>query len=105
MSIKKHLTTPTQCRHCYNTVPLDIEASYSQVSATCDAQGRTSYDEGYIYELLLCPTCKGVSVRRYYYHDFASNPEDIELEILYPATVAMPEGLPQSIQKAYEAAS
>jgi hypothetical protein len=55
------------------------------------------------YELCTCPACKGVTLRTYFWHD-AMDPEDVSFKILYPQAEKTQNGLPLSVQKAYEAA-
>jgi hypothetical protein len=92
-----------RCGHCGNSAPMQIVAVYSQVT-DYEAPGTpVHWQAGNIYELVLCPACKQVSLRSTYYHD-AYDPEDMDYTLLYPSSETAPEGLPQSIAKAYEAA-
>jgi hypothetical protein len=72
----------------------------SRMNASLDHRTEKS---GHIYELLLCPDCQGVILRRYYYHEMA-DPDAIKLNTLYPSPKEVPLALPDSIKQEYEAA-
>jgi len=84
---------------------MEIVALYSQVAdyEAPDPRSHVHWQAGDIYELLLCPACNQVLLRSTYYHD-GYDPEVMEYKILYPTDATAPEGLPQSIARAYEAA-
>ena len=102
MTKEKSFSDPITCGHCANRAPHEIVANYSRVAAHEDNDGST-WDAGDIFELLLCPVCNKVSLRTYFWHEFAE-PEDIETEILYPLADKAPVGLPPKLQSAYLAA-
>lgn len=60
-------------------------------------------DQGYKYELLLCLACEKVTLTEYFEHS-CMDPEDNNLETLYPPQGVKLFYLPSSVQKAYEAA-
>ena len=74
--MEKRLTPDLTCRHCRNVGPMEILHRYSQVRERSDPRSFLEWEEGYVYELLLCPACSGASLRRYYWHDFRE-PEEI----------------------------
>lgn len=96
-----------KCGHCANSAPMEIVAKYSKVKEHSDDSIRPSpvwWNEGDVFELLLCPACEQLTLRCYYYHDMAQNPDDIELRVLYPLGNPTPRGLPETIDKDYQAA-
>ena len=96
------LTPPVVCSHCGNTAPMGIVAKYSNLSTFED--GPRTWEHGDIYEMLLCPACKAVTLRSYYWHEGMESEDDVAFRTLYPAASRLPLGLPQPIKKAYEAA-
>lgn len=93
-----------KCGHCGNEAPMRIGATFSQVKSYEETGTGYPWEAGPIHELLTCPACEGVTLRRYYWHDHFE-PDDITMEIVYPtATSAVPTGLPVTIQQEFEAA-
>ena len=83
---------------------MEIVQTYSQVAVNTDDQFEYQWDEGWIYQLLVCPACREVILRRQYFHEMAAGQEDISVELLYPCERGHPPGLPNAIHQAYEAA-
>ncbi len=107
MSKAKRRTTECflKCMHCGNFAPMDIVADY-YLSTKPEDEDEYYYpqpDQGYNYELLLCLACKKVTLREYFEHD-CLNPEDTNVETLYPPQGVKSFYLPSLVQKAYEAA-
>jgi hypothetical protein len=104
MSEEKRYSEKTRCGHCGNEAPMVIGATLSQVRHYEDPETGFPWETGPVHELLTCPACEGVTLRRYHWHD-AYDPGDIEVEIVYPTTEsAAPIGLPPEIQKEFDAA-
>jgi hypothetical protein len=76
----------------------------SNVATCSDDKSGMKWDEGDIYELIKCPACEGIILRKYYWHDGYMDGSDIEYQILYPFEQKLPVGLPGTIKKAYDAA-
>jgi hypothetical protein len=95
-----------QCGHCGNNAPMEAVAEYSQLHTQYEnGVGSRCWDEGDIYELLLCPACSSVILRSYYWHDgYMETSENTTFRYLYPASNKKPLGLPPEIQRAYDAA-
>lgn len=101
----KRFTGHERCGHCGNTAPMEIVAVHSGVKQYTDyPRSNISWEEGTVYELLLCPACEAVSLRSYYWHDPAMDPSDVAFKTLYPVEVERPAGLPDMIARAYDAA-
>lgn len=94
------------CKHCGNNAPMEAVAQYSQLHTQYEnGVGSRNWDEGDIYELLLCLACSNVMLRSYYWHDgYMETSEDTTFRYLYPASNKKPLGLPPEIQRAYDAA-
>src|SRR5438132_2001 len=92
-----------RCEHCNNRAPMQAVARYSQTSSRRDDTTGEPWEEGYIYDLLECPSCFGITLRRYFWRD-SMEPEDAVIQTLYPSGTKIPLGLPDAIKKAYEAA-
>lgn len=98
-------TGPTECLHCGNVAPMQIVSTYSQVKEHSDSQAPIIWDAGNVYELLVCMSCHRVTLRSYFFHSDALEPDEIEVRLLYPTKRDAPSGLPPQISKAYNAAS
>lgn len=92
------------CGHCGNFAPMQIVAEYSEIKLHVERESKNEsweWSDGNVYEVLLCPACKCVELRRHYYHDGL---EDPDYKTLYPVSTQIPLGLPKRIQQEYEAA-
>jgi len=103
MTKEKRFTTTAACGHCGNRVPHEIVAEYSRVETHENDPDGPPYDSGYVFELIVCPACKEVSLQTYFWHEFAE-PGDIKTEILYPVANKTPLGMPLKLGSAYQAA-
>lgn len=102
---KPELTEPMKCGHCGNFAPMIKGATYSTVGSIWDEKSSMVFEEGDIYEILDCLSCKRISVTKTYYHELLEMSEDLpNTEILFPVNDKIPFGLPETIKKAYEAA-
>lgn len=93
------------CQHCGNRTPLTRKAEYSTIKTHFLNENdprSLDWDAGDVYEIAICPTCDGVSLTKYTYHEFFE--DSTEYKVLYPDAQSLPDGLPKSIQKEYEAA-
>jgi hypothetical protein len=93
-----------KCGHCGNFAPMKKGATYSTIGPV-GHEDLGTFDEGDVYEILECPSCKKINLTSTYYFEpmcDEDNPPDIE--ILYPADDKLPIGLPDTIKRAYEAA-
>lgn len=95
-----------QCGHCGNTAPMRVVAEYSQMETYYQNGPRSySWDEGNVYDLLLCPACLGVTLRCYFWRDgHMESLDETVINYLYPDSSRKPSGLPPKMQKAYDAA-
>ncbi len=104
MTSAKTFSEPRRCGHCGNTAPMEVTTQFSRLTEHEGDATMASWEEGYIYDALVCPACFGITFRRYYWHDSMDPGYDhIEFEQLYPGPESFPEGLPDRISKAYEA--
>lgn len=94
-----------RCGHCGNNTVMRIVGEYPLISECDDPWSRLSWEEGYIYQILLCPACNNVIFRRYYWHSIRIEGDPVEFETLYPTLNLGPVGLPDEIQQAYDAAN
>ncbi|MBI2166503.1 MAG: DUF4145 domain-containing protein [Chloroflexi bacterium] len=82
---------------------MEIVGTHSQVEQHIDNKQNVSWEAGFVYQMAQCPACADITLRRYYYHD--AYPDDFEWSVLYPTARALPQGLPETIQKAWCAAA
>lgn len=82
---------------------MEIRLTLSQVKQHEDPRTGYPWEEGPIHELMVCPACEGVSLRRYYWHD-QFDPDEITVEVVYPRSTEIPYGLPPAIKQEFEAA-
>ncbi|HEV2912372.1 MAG TPA: DUF4145 domain-containing protein [Pyrinomonadaceae bacterium] len=101
---EKKFSGVLECGHCGNTAPMEYVAEYSQTKEYSHEESHLSWEAGAIYELLLCPACNGVILRRYYYHELR-DPEEWVPIVLYPQPDKLPLGLPDKIKVAYQGAA
>jgi hypothetical protein len=105
MSNKEKKFTPLlRCPHCNNSAPMEIVAEYSQVGPQFYEEANGFIDEGDIYELLICPACGEVTLRKYYYAIYM-DPGDERPVVLYPHPEKVPTALPSTVMTAYQAAN
>jgi hypothetical protein len=107
---ERKLSRKLKCLHCGNVAPMEILESANTVQSFHhgdeeDFWHRIEWEAGYIYWLLQCYSCSNVTVERQFLHT-GTDPEGIEgpFDILYPAQLEQPSGLPLEIAKAYDAA-
>lgn len=84
---------------------MEIATEYSQVKDYEDQKSGLSWNARNIYQILVCPACYNVTFRKYFWHDLAIDPSEIQFEILYPLSKEKPLGLPGNIYKSLEAAT
>lgn len=103
MSDKKY-SSPISCLHCGNKAPMQIAAEHSQVRFHENENSHFGWDEGPFWEILECPACESIMLRKGYYHEFFLEESAAESEMLYPNGSEQIRGLPDAISKAYAAA-
>jgi len=106
MSKKTGIKTcaPFRCGHCSNVAPMEIVAEYSNKQMQIDEENSVSWETSTNYELLLCPSCDKLTLRSYYWDESMDSEDEVAYRLLYPHKNTIPQGLPDSIGKAYEAA-
>jgi len=62
------------------------------------------WEAGSVYELIECPACGEISLRKYFWHSILSDGEEIGYKYLYPLDQRGPQGLPNNIKSGYEEA-
>jgi len=74
------------CGHCGNRTLMHIVREFSQI----ETRGTNGFfwSEGYINEMLCCPVCSGITLRRYWCNEFVE-PDDYVYEVLYPASATV----------------
>lgn len=82
---------------------MEIRSTLSQVRQHEDPSTGYPWEAGPVHELLVCPACDGVILRRYFWHDHF-DPGDVNLVVVYPRQQDLPVGLPASIKQEFQAA-
>jgi len=100
---EKEFSGETKCGHCGNVAPMEIRSTVSQVRNHEDPRTGYPWEAGFVHELLVCPACDGIILRRYFWHD-NFDPSEIKMEVVYPRQMEVPVGLPATIQQEFEAA-
>ncbi len=100
-----------ECRHCKHDVFMKVVVNELKVSleSTHHGDGYYSNLEAY-YDLLLCPVCKEVTLRKHLWDDHLE--PEVKYEILYPQFIGAMHDLdsnelyhlPEKVRKAYKAA-
>jgi hypothetical protein len=91
---EKQLSEVILCGHCRNRTLMHIVREFSQI----ETRGTDEFfwSEGYINEMLCCPVCSGITLRRYWCHEYME-PDDVTYEVLYPVdTTGTDSGTSQS---------
>lgn len=101
---KERLTDPIKCNHCGNLAPMSVVSGYSDTEILGGKGNEPPWETGTIYQILKCPSCRKISIRSYFWHDGMDDEDRITYQQLYPVDARMPEGLPDKISKAYQAA-
>jgi len=108
---KKEFTEKTKCAHCGNIAPMEILKKHSQIKQEVEEFGESdaaftiSYEEGWIYDLLLCQVCHCLALQRTWYDDRIDDEQYMpRARSLYPAPDTMSKVLPENIRKEYDAA-
>ena len=90
------------CGYCRNKALMEIIGSIQDFQEEV-FDNHPSVNSGEIYNVLKCPSCSKVNITSYFWADYM-DPEDVQVEIIYPQQDTTPRGLPDTIIKAYRAA-
>lgn len=85
---------------------MEIVSTYSDLETMSD-EGSVDppWKVGDIYELLLCPACRVVTLRSYFWNEaYMESEADVSYRLLYPSDVRLPSGLPSKIEAAFVSA-
>lgn len=96
---------PIVCAHCRNRAPMAVVANYSKIRAHSSNNMQFDWEEGNFWELLECPSCNNVILRKGYYHEYMTDEHGPVYEVLYPLAPESIRGLPNDVKKAFEAAT
>lgn len=99
-------TDPVLCQHCGNVGLQEILSSFERFGEEETPKHQAPWQDGYVYQVLLCRVCDGVSLRRYYWHTgYAIEDEGYcTFEPLYPPSPDIPSGLTENVAKAFRSA-
>jgi hypothetical protein len=84
MSEPRYTSAPVPCGHCQNTGIMTLAAFYSQVRQAEHPQSGEPFGSGDIYNLLECPNCCGITLRKYFWHDHMDSEADVAYQIIFP---------------------
>lgn len=83
---------------------MEIVAKYSQIKRHFgDRPPLFEWDEGGVFELLSCPACEKINVQHGYYH--SEHQGHYQPIVIWPQEDPKILGLPERVQKAFEAAN
>src|SRR2546423_5152117 len=104
---EKRYTIALPCRHCNNTTAMEIVCGHSSlINLNADEPRAPPVMEGDVFQLLICPACKGISLGKFFHADYLPEEEN-ENEvstILYPPSARLPTALPQKVMRSCQAA-
>lgn len=100
---KKEYSEILVCPHCSNMAQLEIIGSVRDTEYIREDEG-SGYEDGDIYELLKCPKCRDIYIRKYYWHDFMDSTDDVIYKKIFPENKNIPLGLPDNIILEYQKA-
>jgi hypothetical protein len=104
MTKEKIFTDSIKCGHFQNYAPMPIVSHYSNLRDYEEGEGILDWEAGSIYEIIECPACGEISLRKYLWHSMLSDGEEIEYKYLYPLDQTDLQGLPSNIKSGYQAA-
>lgn len=105
MSKEKNFTTSIKCGHCQNKAPMEVVADYSTVKDYDDPRSGVTWEAGSFYELMECPACGEIALRRHFWHSGRMDEtHEIKYRYLYPIDGIEIQGLPDKIESGYQAA-
>ena len=93
---------PLECRHCGNAGPTRIAGRVSDLDVHVDDSGYP-WASGTMYEVLVCAKCERATFRAGFWHEGMES-DEWGARILYPSEPEWPAGLPDAVQREYEAA-
>lgn len=94
----RRFTLSQVCEHCGNDVPMVIVASHSPGGITDPLSQYVHQDrQKVVYELLSCPICEAVTLRRYCVQKSQEQVED-SAETLYSERDSQPVGLSRALR-------
>jgi hypothetical protein len=82
---------------------MSIVAKYADTN-TSESDEYPPSESGLLYELLKCPACREVVLRKYFWHDSMASEDEVTYLPLYPFDTRIPPGMPEKIESAYRAA-
>ena len=99
------LSPAIACLHCGNISKMEIIGTGNDVTLDDDVNG-PGYEYGTRYDIIKCPApqCKNINIAAQSWHD-AFDDEEWQYKIVCPQLPNHPEGLPDKISKALNAAN
>src|SRR5258707_9273124 len=85
MVTPRYTSTPVECGHCHNKTIMLLAISYSQVQREEDSGTGEPFEHGDIYDLLECPVCHKITLRKYFWADHMESEGDVTYHLLYPS--------------------
>ncbi len=82
MTIHRHTSAPIECGHCHNQTIMTVGTSYSQVQGSEPEE--PPFERGNIYDVLDCPVCHSITLRKYFWADHMESEADVTYHLLYP---------------------
>jgi hypothetical protein len=83
--MSRYTSTPVECGHCHNKTIMVVATSYSQVQCEEDSRTEEPFECGDIYDLLECPVCHKITLRKYFWADHMESEVDVTYHLLYPS--------------------
>lgn len=105
MATEKRFSSVLTCGHCGNAAPMEIVASYSDITRHRDEATGEPFDTSTTYQILQCPACRAINLRSHFWHEWMDVEEQPDYKLLYPSDIKVPLGLPRDIEMEFRAAS
>jgi Domain of unknown function (DUF4145) len=112
MSDERHITrVAVLCGHCGNKTLMTIVARHGE-SQELESDTGAPMDVGEDYELLKCPACLQINLRRIQWSEWqveaisdeGKEPEEVLGDVVYLPRPEVPDGLPPKVRAAYQEA-
>jgi hypothetical protein len=100
---KKQKLVNVDCGHCGKAAVLRCVSEHRDVHRYFNTAG-DKWDEGSLYKICLCPSCSKISLVVQFI-DTRTSLSGLAENVLYPSPFIVPQGLPQPVKRAYDAAA
>lgn len=94
------------CGHCNNTGRMEVVASHIiEEEEFYGSRMLIPIPAGDVFQLVLCSTCGELNLLKGFWNsEYYDNPNDVDMDVVFPPKPNLPSGLPPHIAKAFKSA-